>query len=105
MHNPAMVAVRTAQSTRKKIISSVFLYNSRKFIFLITSLNASVLHSFGKMTNGFTLVASVTVLNAVKIIHKNGTNIVIDTRIIMTWIRTLITVCFVFMLSILLPPS
>ena len=79
-----MVAVRTAQSTRKKIINNVFLYSRRKFMFLITSLNASVLHSFGKITNGFTLVASVTVLNAVNTIHKNGTNIVIDTMIMMT---------------------
>ena len=76
---PAIVAVNTAQSTRKKIINSVFLYNTKKFMLRMTSLNESVLHTFGKITNGSTLVASVTVLNAVKIIHIKGTSIVMDT--------------------------
>ena len=67
---------------------------------LTTALNASVLHTFGKITKGSTEVASVTDLNAVSIIHKNGTSIVIDTRI-----RTIcMTAVTTFMLSILLPP-
>jgi hypothetical protein len=72
----------------------------------MTSLNESVLHTFGKITNGSTLVASVTVLNAVKIIHIKGTSIVMDTRIKITWIKTFVKFSFAFMLpSILLPPS
>ena len=103
---PAIVAVNTAQSTRKKIINSVFLYNTKKFMLRMTSLNESVLHTFGKITNGSTLVASVTVLNAVKIIHIKGTSIVMDTRIKITWIKTFVKFSFAFMLpSILLPPS
>jgi len=50
-------------------------------MFSITEVNASVLHTFGKMTKGLTDVASVTDLNAVRIIHTNGISIVIDTRI------------------------
>ena len=53
-------------------------------MFSITEVNASVLHTLGKITNGLTEVASVTDLNAVRIIHRKGINMVIDTRIKIT---------------------
>ena len=51
---------------------------------LMTFAKFSVIHSDGKITNGFTDVDYEKVLNAVRIIHKNGTNIVIDISIRMT---------------------
>jgi hypothetical protein len=42
---------------------------------------ASVLHFFGKITKGFTDVASVILLKDVKIIQKKGTSMVRETRI------------------------
>ena len=46
----------------------------------MTSVKDSVLHTVGKIRKGFTCVASDTDLNAVSIIHKKGTSIVIDIR-------------------------
>lgn len=57
---------------------------------LITEINASFLHIFGKMVKGSTDVASVTVLKAVRIIQINGTSIVMDTMISMTCIKIVV---------------
>ena len=46
-----------------------------------TVTNASVRHCDGNITNGLTEVASVTVLNAVSVIHTNGTIIMIENMI------------------------
>jgi len=40
--------------------------------------NASLLHTVGKMMNGFIWVASDVLLKAVNNIHKNGTSIMTD---------------------------
>jgi hypothetical protein len=46
-----------------------------------TVTNASVLHTVGKMINGFTEVASDTDLNAVSAIHTKGTSIMKEKKI------------------------
>ena len=43
-----------------------------------TVLKASVFHTDGKITKGFTWVASVTDLNEVKIIQRKGTIMMIE---------------------------
>ena len=62
---------------------------------LITEINASFLHIFGKIVKGSTDVASVTVLKAVRIIQINGTSIVMDTMISMTCIKIVVNFFFV----------
>jgi hypothetical protein len=57
------------------------MYRSTKFRLLMTVVKFSVLHTLGKITKGDTLVASPILLKAVSIIHKNGTSMVMDTRI------------------------
>ena len=71
---------------------------------LITEINASFLHIFGKMVKGSTDVASVTVLKAVRIIQINGTSIVMDTMISMTCIKIVVNFFFVSILSMVNPP-
>ena len=78
---PASVAVSTAAMTRPAIKRSVFRYKIGKSIFRMTVVKLSVSQFLGKITNGFTDVASVIVLNAVSTIQRNGTSIVIETRI------------------------
>ena len=71
---------------------------------LITDVNESVLHTFGRIVNGFTDVASVTDLKAVRIIHIKGTSIVMDTMISMTCIKMVVNFFFVSILSMINPP-
>ena len=71
---------------------------------LITDVKESVLHTFGKIVNGLTDVASVTDLKAVRIIHIKGTSIVIDTRISTACIKTVVNFFFVSILSMINPP-
>ena len=71
---------------------------------LITEINASFLHIFGKIVKGSTDVASVTVLKAVRIIQINGTSIVMDTMISMTCIKIVVNFFFVSILSMVNPP-
>ena len=80
---PAKVAVATAQITRKAIISSVFMYSLVNPMVLMTNSKLSNFQLEGRITNGSTWVDSLTVLNAVRIIHTNGTSMVIATKISM----------------------
>ncbi len=73
-----MVAVSTAQMTRSTISINVFQYSLKKFILLMMDKNASLLHTVGKMMNGFIWVASDVLLKAVNNIHKKGTSIMTD---------------------------
>ena len=71
-------------------------------MFCITAVKESFLHTVGKITKGSTDVASVTDLNAVRIIQIKGISIVIDTRINTICITAVTIFLFLSILSILI---
>jgi len=76
-----MLAVITAHSILKAMSKSVFLYKFRKLFVVKTRIKELNWNLVGKNTYGSSWIASPAVLNAVRIIHTNGTIMVSDTTI------------------------